>query len=139
MQRLWNLQNHAGATLQHQWHIAAELYRVSKTLLGMEEKCLTSDLVRPAPQRLGKIAPCVFQLLGFPSPFVLFPAAIEVADEQPVQRLIIVRISKIRPSAESILLAEYSFVVVVLLIQSHDTMTACLYKDRIDSLLRDVS
>ena len=116
MQRLWDLQNHAGATLQYQWHIAAELYRVSKTLLGMEENCLTSDLVRSAPQRLGKTL-CVFQLLGFPSPFVLFPAAIEVADEQPAERLINVRRGKIRPQLDRAVVARQRILEPLQLLQ----------------------
>ena len=66
----WDLQNDARGALRDEWYVAAELDRITKTLLGMEKNGLARDLIPSKPQRLCEIAFFVSCLLGFPSPFV---------------------------------------------------------------------
>src|SRR5580704_17051519 len=67
------------AAFGHQWDVAAELKCVAKALLGMHQDGLACDIVRAAPQRLRKIPLGARQRFVFPSPFVFFPSALELA------------------------------------------------------------
>ena len=69
------------------------------------------------PQRLCEISLSVSPLLGFPSPFVLFPAAIKVADEQPAQCLIEMRLGIVRPQGERAVVARQRLLEPLQLLQ----------------------
>ncbi len=78
-ERRWAFDNHGSAALFDQGSVADELDRVSQPLLGMEEDGSSFQRL-PVPERLRKVAPR--PLFGLPTPFVLGPAALEIAGQQ---------------------------------------------------------
>src|ERR1700733_9771744 len=100
-----HLQNDVRGALCNQWHVAAELDRVTQTLLGMEKNSLARDLIRPEPLWLCEISFLIASRPGFPSPFVLFPAAIKVTREQPAERFVVVRVCIVRPQGQCAVVA----------------------------------
>src|SRR6202035_4828030 len=93
--------------------VTAELDGVAEALLGMEENDLAPDRIRSEPRWLREIALGVFQLRGLPAPLVLLPAALEVPQEQPAHRLIVVCVGKVGTQRLRPAVARQRFVVAL--------------------------
>ena len=63
-----------------EWYIAAELKRIAEPLLGVQENGFSGNLFSAEPQRLYEVSVRSLLLYGFPSPFVLPPAALKVTN-----------------------------------------------------------
>jgi len=107
-QRLLDFQDHMRGAFGHKRRVTAELDRIAKTLLGVEQNGLAGDLVRSKPQRLHKIPFRRVELPGFPSPFVLLPTAAKIADQQPAQRLVMMRLREVRPHRDRAIVVRQS-------------------------------
>ncbi len=116
-QRLLHLQDHMRAALGDQRGVTAELDRVAEALLGMEENGPALDLLGSKPQWLREIALGVLKLRRCPSPFVFLPAAIEVPQQQPADRFVVMRIGKIRPQRQRALITFQCRVVALEIMQ----------------------
>ena len=81
MEFVLNFQKDLCGAIRNKRNVSAELDRIAIALLGMKKNSLACKLLGSAPLRLRKIAFAVFQPRGFPSPFVLFPAAVKVTDK----------------------------------------------------------
>jgi hypothetical protein len=105
-----DFEDHARASRHNAWHVAAELNRVAKAMHTVEQNGLARDLVRSQPQRLRKSALCIPQLLGFPSPFQLLPAAIEVADQHAAHGFVEMGLGIVRPQCDRAVIARQRLV-----------------------------
>ena len=109
-ERLLNLQNHARAALRHEWNIAAELDCVAKTLLSVHKNGLPRDFALSRPSRLRETALDIRQLLGLPSPFIVFPAVIKVAEQKSGLCFAKVRFGMVRRSRMGALKTRYRLI-----------------------------
>jgi hypothetical protein len=69
------------AALPDHWDVAAELDGIPKTLFCMNKNGLAPDIFVPNPRRLSETR--LARENTSQAPFVLFPAAIEVVDQEP--------------------------------------------------------
>ena len=73
---------------RHLRGVAAELKRVTQTLLRMKEHGLATNVLNARPLRLGKVTPRRAEVLALPARFVQWPAALEISGEQQGERLV---------------------------------------------------
>ena len=82
-QRVLHLQDDPRPTRGNERDVSAELDRVAKSLLGMEQDGFAGDIRCAKPQGPVECAPVTFHLRCPPAPLVLLPAGFEVPDQKP--------------------------------------------------------
>ena len=128
-QRLRTFHEHPGPGLLDQRRVADELDRVAQPLLGMEEDGSSFQRL-PVPERLRKVAP--LDTVGFPTPFVFGPAALEIARSAATsERLIPVRVGKVRLQFQGPAVAGDRFVQLPLVVQGSAQVVVRLGKVRL--------
>jgi hypothetical protein len=90
LQRFLHFEDHARAARGDRRHIAAELNRIAQSLFAMEQDRLVSDRLA-APERLREHAVGEDHRFLHPAPFVVGPAAGEIAAQQPQGRRVAMR------------------------------------------------
>src|SRR5436309_1690137 len=78
LKRPLNVQNNPRTAGCDERHIPAELNRIAKALLAVEQDRLATDLFRTKPKRLRKIASGEGHRFLFPPPLVFGPAPAEI-------------------------------------------------------------
>ena len=93
--RRLHFQNDARPARRNSRNVAAKLDRVAKPLFRVQQNGLAGDTPGAVPQRLRKIALCRVLAVRSPIwPFMLRPAANEIAGQQPAQRFVVARIGE---------------------------------------------
>src|SRR5688572_7576542 len=87
--------DHPGAAFGDERGVADELYRVAQPLLDVQQYALAGD-VAALPLRPRRLKLAVAQPLGFPAPFVLAEAFLQVSQQQPGQRQVPMRFRVVR-------------------------------------------
>ena len=95
-ERRLNFQNDLRAQSGNERRIASELDGVAEPLFRMQQNCPAAQLFAPEPQGLRKRAALGSEIARIPSQLVFRPAAAKIAQAQPGETFVAIRIRVVR-------------------------------------------